>query len=898
MSNRPTRTEAIERFLGTSKIRDLAELYSFSMEVQVNVAQDGGERIMGEYKGRKWRAFTDGIQTWKPFRIPYNAMSDPEYEDVEMAFDLASHVEGIGLTGWDWQNQVSRWVGFDFDDIVNHKSGLTSDELALIRNQVTAVPWVTLRKSTSGQGLHMYVFLDEVPTRTHSEHAALARSVLGLLSATVGVDFESKVDVCGAVLWIWHRKMIGTDGLTLLKQGTILNQVPPNWRSHIDVVTHKRKKAALTRGNVPVRYSESLENLIGQRANVILDESHKKLLDYLQAHNAVWWWDQDNHMMVTHTAHLQTAFDDLQMRGFFKTNTSHSSEINCFCFPLRDGAWSVRRYSRGVSEHESWTQDGAGWTTCYLNKLPDLATAATAYGALEDPKGGYVFREADIARDAARLLGVDFPLDEKLITRETVFKQHKDGRLVIEVKREATDTATHMPGWLPQKDKWVRVCKTNVASFVEPDTTDFDDVIRHLVTNSNEDAGWVIKTGSDWQFEPLAHMRVALGARGMNSKDVNEILGNSIFKCWKLVNRPFLPEYPGDREWNRDAAQLRFTPNLSEDLQHSHWDMILNHCGKGLDQAVHSNVWCQKNGIECGADYLRCWIASLFQHPEEPLPYLFFYSQEQSTGKSIFHEALALLLNRGYTFANSALEGQFNAELNGAVLCVLEEINLGGNKAAYNKIKDWVTSRDLQIRALYMNPFHIRNTTHWVHCANDHKYCPVFQGDTRITMIYVAPIDPIDQVPKRKLIQFLEKEAADFLGCVMQLEIPESDDRLNIPALDTQDKMTVGKLNQTAFDSFLEENCSLTPGFAIKFSDLYDVFIGGLDLNEAAYWSKIRVGKELPPKYPKARKHGTSDVYVGNIQWLKPDPTLGRKSEQFSEDELVVRGIHLEGLYG
>ncbi len=58
---RPTKTEAIKAFLMASTHRDLAERYHFGMEVQVNVAQDDGERIEGDFRGRQWHGFTDGV---------------------------------------------------------------------------------------------------------------------------------------------------------------------------------------------------------------------------------------------------------------------------------------------------------------------------------------------------------------------------------------------------------------------------------------------------------------------------------------------------------------------------------------------------------------------------------------------------------------------------------------------------------------------------------------------------------------------------------------------------------------------------------------------------------------------------------------------------------------------
>jgi hypothetical protein len=194
-----TKTEAVGYFLRLKTHPDLAGLYNASMEVQVSVAQDGGDKIQKEFRGRQYAAYTDGRgNEWKSFRIPLNANSEPEDNDGEMLFNLEAHVEGIGLTGWDWRNRVSRYCGFDFDGIAGHAEGhrgkLTDEELAEVKKKAMEIPWVTVRKSTGGNGIHLYVFLPDVPTANHTEHAALARAVLGQMSAVVGYDFQAKVD--------------------------------------------------------------------------------------------------------------------------------------------------------------------------------------------------------------------------------------------------------------------------------------------------------------------------------------------------------------------------------------------------------------------------------------------------------------------------------------------------------------------------------------------------------------------------------------------------------------------------------------------------------------------------------------------------------------------------------
>ena len=89
------------------------------------------------------------------------------------------------------------------------------------------------------------------------------------------------------------------------------------------------------------------------------------------------------------------------------------------------------------------------------------------------------------------------------------------------------------------------------------------------------------------------------------------------------------------------------------------------------------------------------------------IPYLFFYSKDENTGKSSFHEALSLLLTKGYIKANNALSNQqgFNGELDGAILCVTEELDMSKGSSR-NRMKDWVTAREICIRAMYQQPYH------------------------------------------------------------------------------------------------------------------------------------------------------------------------------------------------
>jgi hypothetical protein len=217
----PKVTQAIQNYLNARAKEhngpDLLARWTPFMETQVNVAAGLGEPVEG-----KRNTWSDGLEEWWNIRIPKHADTEPEFRDYEMKWPLDTHAEGIGCTGWDWSARRSRWVGFDFDSITGHAAGVgvSDEELHRVSEAAQALPYVEVRRSTGGNGLHLYVYFDDsgIPTANHTEHAALGRAVLGMMSSETGFDFARQIDVCGGNMWIWHRKMNAENqGLKLLK---------------------------------------------------------------------------------------------------------------------------------------------------------------------------------------------------------------------------------------------------------------------------------------------------------------------------------------------------------------------------------------------------------------------------------------------------------------------------------------------------------------------------------------------------------------------------------------------------------------------------------------------------------------------------------------------------------
>jgi len=285
---------------------------------------------------------------------------------------------------------------------------------------------------------------------------------------------------------------------------------------------------------------------------------------------------------------------------------------------------------------------------------------------------------------------------------------------------------------------------------------------------------------------------------------------------------------------------------------------------------VRETSWCRNWGIFSGKDYLTAWISCLIREPFEPLPYLFMYGP-QNSGKSIFHEAVSLLVTGGVVKADRALtnSNDFNGELANAVLGVIDEVNIAhAGPSVYNKIKEWTTSQYTSIHAKYQQVYQQRNCLHFVQTANFRDNCPIFPGDTRITAMYVGPL--IEEIPKTILTRALEEEAPHFMATLMGLSLPTSDTRLRLPILDTAGKEQAAESNRDPLEEFFAETCYTVPGEKILFKDFYARFVESLSAFEQASWTKRKVRQNIPDRFPVGNNTG-GQLYIGNLSFTAKD---------------------------
>lgn len=822
--------QVISAFLKSNTVPDLAALYTPEMETHVDVVP-GPEKVKTDHGYYYTDPKDSSAATWAPFRIP-SAMGAGAEAPSSFSTD---HYLAIGMSGWNYAKKCSHWVGFDFDSVVNHAKGISEAEINRIKATLSKWPWATVRASTSGKGLHIYVFfLEPVPTETRTEHAALARSILGVMSVACSTKLEASVDCFGAILWVYHRNKMCSDSFVLVQQGRALDTIPHNWRDHLGVVSGKQ---------TVTRPQPDLDELTAKTQQFPLTDEHKMLLQWFTEnhHNYMWWWDSDRSMLVCHTHALAAAHRELNLRGPFTTKASGKDAMdhNCFAFPLTSG-WVVRRFGKGTKESNIWTQDAQGWTRTYFDRECDFDMACLSMDGVVTEADTYLFRTLEQVANAMRLLKLTVEVADELAERQAIVTRYTDNKIKIVIERSKQDEAW-MPGWAPKgKAMWEKtVIAKSGLEFLDQDLP--DETVR-FTRIAGMEYGWYLKLKNEWTSVTTTTLKDYL--KGVLGKDAATTVAKSVSNPWTIDNTPFQPEEPGGRKWSRNCAKLAYEPCQG---QHRHWDLVLANVGRTLDDAVKSNEWCRLNGVFSGAEYLLLWLAFMINRPETHLPYLFLYSPEQDSGKSIFHEAATLLFKdgRGSVRAATALTSNFNGELANAVLCVVEELNLSRAKDAYAKIKDWITSDTLTIRAMYKDAVDMRNYTHWVQCSNEIDACPIGVGDTRVVMIQVYP--PENKIPKPILMSLLRSEASAFMHTLRNVTMPDAAGRLALPLLETEVKRIAQRATESEVEKFFRHNTFECAGQAVTLKAAHRTFISQLpDQGQAQFFPERRFIREIP----------------------------------------------------
>jgi hypothetical protein len=713
-----------------------------------------------------------------PIRYPRDSATKPDWSEINCPHPL-EHVDRIGTTGLGPNGSVS--VGFDVDTLEGHASGITNADRDRISKAVEPLEYVEVRRSSGGEGLHLFVLLEGFnEIQNHTQHAALARAVCGVICHDAQLNFAPSIDVMGGNLW-FYRSDPKPDSYKLLKAATrkLTPADVPNWRDHIEVVTGKRSR-------VQVNDLDTAE--AASYPAIGRDDEHERIL--AEYRGAALGYLPDHKCYQAHTAELERIHKLLNLAGAFETD-SHGDDPgkpNCFLFLRPNGGMFVVRYGT-TSEHPLWDKTAKGHPCIAYNVPTKPEAAARAVKAICTAPGRFTCSTFECAKAFAKYLGIDLP---ELTDRPINFTFKHDS-VTIEADRQGKETPE---GYGLVGRKLRRLFQIETPSTgrqaIQPDI-DYDKYVRHLVTPNHEDAGWLLsREDGSWGRESKDTCKDSLVARLQIKKDATATVAGIIAgNPYTLVVEPLQPVWLSGRRCNLNAKRL-IEACAGE---HPHYDMILNHIGRGLDDAVAADPWCIRHGVARGADYLRLWAASMVQRPKQPLPYTFLWSLRNDTGKSAWHRSMAKFFEGGATDVHRCLTEKFNSDLAGMVLGYIEDKGL--DAAAYERLKGWVDAPTISIRAMHCNAFTVPNYGHYVHTANSLSSCPLLPHDKRVVVIEVDPFEGDDLAWGEVLSPLLDIEAPAFLATLLSMSFPPSAGRLFLPVLETESKrQLMGMSNQ------------------------------------------------------------------------------------------------------
>lgn len=187
-------SELVERVRANSH-NHLLKLWTPELHTEVLVSPQGGtEHLIG------WRNSTE---FWFNLKLPSNL---PAHFPIK--FNLFDHAEGIGASGWNYVTKQSLWTTFDIDSIEDHRPeiAVNDDNLNLVIEYVSKLSYVEIRRSTSGCGIHLRVYLNAITSESLAEHHSHSTRVLKRITQDSGITLTDYIDVHGQNFWLWNRR--------------------------------------------------------------------------------------------------------------------------------------------------------------------------------------------------------------------------------------------------------------------------------------------------------------------------------------------------------------------------------------------------------------------------------------------------------------------------------------------------------------------------------------------------------------------------------------------------------------------------------------------------------------------------------------------------------------------
>ena len=603
------------------------------------------------------------------WRLPDGGKTYPVDNDRPM--DYAGELVDIWGTSW-WDYKRALTIGCMWDiDLGHGPRGKTAEEIADWDRRAATIPYLMNSTSKGGGGRHGNAFLDNpLPAATRAEHKRNCRAITACVSAALGLDLFTWACCWGGIQYIYARSR-AENGLTVVTPATEKLVLPDHW---LEIVTPWERA---TEAQSELLTSEAISH------RVEMDAIHCSIGDTFRRHGYAWSEEEHKGRIIIslHLGGLKVDHKENKRPGVYDTNSpcTEKSKPNGFGFLKPNGGLALRRFG-DAADVSPWYQGPSGIWCCDYNLAVTFKAACDAAGGVKGKKGIITFYDGDAIK-ALTMLGIDAQIPEKLRYSRIDLLQ-TPGKIKIAIH---SSFFKNFDGWTYDYTKYVKSVEYTPPVSELPT---FDERLRYTTERAKGEDWMLLDDRGHWNASTYSLVKDWIKGNDISDDLVPVVLKHHSDKNWLLQRIPFAAQYPGCRIWNRDGARFSVTPRPGD---FKFTKMVIDHVGDGL--TPYLDEWCEIQGIKTGGEYLMWWAARLFQNPKGRLPFLFFFSPEQNSGKSSFHRTLLRLFantNGWCELRKELLKDDFNDLLRGCALAYLEEIDLSKSPTAYELIKNLV----------------------------------------------------------------------------------------------------------------------------------------------------------------------------------------------------------------
>jgi hypothetical protein len=196
------------------------------------------------------------------------------------------------------------------------------------------------------------------------------------------------------------------------------------------------------------------------------------------------------------------------------------------------------------------------------------------------------------------------------------------------------------------------------------------------------------------------------------------------------------------RDLNSQTVALNYNPGLPPGLYKADQGVYINTYRPGFIQPEQGDVTrfldFIKHLIPAEADrtHMLRWMATLLACPDIKMTIaILLISENQGVGKSTIGEKILMPLlgehNVSVPSASLIVDGQFNEWVVQKRLAVVHEIYEGHNSKAYNKLKEAVSERKINVHLKYQPSYTMDNWCHALASSNSMKALKLTETDRR-----------------------------------------------------------------------------------------------------------------------------------------------------------------------